>query len=110
MTSLFPLYEILCSRIEAKGGVVDPNIDSLRNYMQSLTIEQSIHVSLIIITFYHYSVGNLTVFNTDVCNVKGKKPILPYDIKISPNGKGFIMDIKKIPEGLRALIWEYCIE
>lgn len=110
MTSLYPLYETLCSRITSKGNVIDPDINLLRNYMQSLTTEQSIHITVLIITYYNYSIGNVSIFSKENCTVKTKKQILPYGMSVDHGGKGFKIDLNELPIGLRAIIWEYCIE
>ena len=110
MTSSYPLYEILCNRIIAKGGVVDPDPNLLRNYMQSLTVEQSLHITVLMLSYYYYSISNVSIFSKENCTSRARKPVLPYGMIVDNGGKGFKIDINELPVGLRAIIWEYCIE
>lgn len=108
----FPLYETLLAKLTEKVNQsqisITPEYTSkLACILNNLDLERSKQVTLLLI---HYLFANSTEptnpFTTNNCTQKSSG--LPFDIKTSPNGKGFSFDLNKIPPAFQALLGVYC--
>ena len=106
-----PLYnnlsEKLTTRMSHGHFSITPEFRTkLCTTLNSLSVNQSEQVTILIIHYYYLTNFSHNPFHPDVCLPKSKN--LPFGIKISPSGKGFSFDIDGLPIALQALLGMYC--